>query len=151
MVPPHRRAGGGLKPADWASEPAGSTPDPAGRSLEPAGRALEPAGKALEPAGRPLEPAGRPGVSWEGQLRGRGGTETDRQTDRKNRALPVCGGTIGHRPLLGRCPKSVYRKNLRSYIDNVLVSIRVRVMYECICVYKHTSVLGHVYFLCTRP
>ena len=86
MVPPHRRASGGLEPA--------------GRALEPAGRASEPAGRTLEPAGRALEPAGRPGASWEGQLRGRGGgTETQRK-----RALPVCGGTIGHHPLWGRCP-----------------------------------------------
>ena len=45
MVPPHRRAGGGLEPA--------------GRALEPAGRASEPAGRTLKPAGRALEPAGR--------------------------------------------------------------------------------------------
>ena len=113
---PARRA---LEPAGRASEPAERTLNPAGRALEPAARvseqvrrALEPAGKALEPAERAseparrvLEPAGRPGASWEGQLRGRGGTETDRQTERENRALPVCGGTIGHRPLRGRCPK----------------------------------------------
>ena len=36
MVPPHRRASGGLEPA--------------GRALEPAGRASEPAGRAPEPA-----------------------------------------------------------------------------------------------------
>ena len=100
MVPPHRRAGGGLEPAGRAleppgraSEPAGTTLKPAGRALEPAGRvseqarralepagkaleptkrASEPAGRALEPTGRALEPAGRPRASWEGQLRGWG-------------------------------------------------------------------------------
>ena len=111
MVPPHRRASGGLEPAGMALEPAGRasqpaerTLNPAGRALEPAGRvseqarrALEPAGRALEPAerasepaGRALEPAGRPGASWEGQLRGRGGDGKKERT-----ALPVCGGTIG--------------------------------------------------------
>ena len=138
MGPPYRRASGGLEPAGRALEPAGRASEPAGRTLKPAGRALEPAGRvseqarralepagralepakraseparrALEPAGRALEPAGRPGASWEGQLRGRGGgrRQTDRQKERKNRALPVCGGTIGHRPLRGRCPKSIH-------------------------------------------
>ena len=51
MVPPYRRACGGLEPA--------------GRALGPAGRASEPAGRALEPAGRALDPAGRP---WEGGM-----------------------------------------------------------------------------------
>ena len=37
--------------------------------------------------------------------------EKDRETDReRDRALPVCGGTIGHRPLRARCPK-VSRKS----------------------------------------
>ena len=87
MVPPHRRASGGLEPAGRALEPAGRASEPAGRTLEPAGRALEPAGRvseqarrALEPAGRALEPAGRPGASWEGQLRGQGG-DGDRQRE----------------------------------------------------------------------
>ena len=31
--------------------------------------------------------------------------ETERQTDRENGVSLVCGGTIGHRPLRGRCPK----------------------------------------------
>ena len=104
MVPPHRRASGGLEPVGRALEPAGRVSEPAGRTLEPAGRALEPAGRvseqarralepagralepaerASEPAGRALEPAGRPGASWEGQLRGRGGTETEREKERK--------------------------------------------------------------------
>ena len=97
VVPPHRRASGGLEPAGRSSEPAGMTLEPvgraletagrvseqarsalepAGRALEPAERAWEPARRALEPAGRALEPAGRPGASWEGQLRGWwGGTQ----------------------------------------------------------------------------
>ena len=33
----------------------------------------------------------------------KGGTE---KKARKKRVLPVCGGTIGHRPLRGRCPKT---------------------------------------------
>ena len=33
-----------------------------------------------------------------------GGTE--KKEKKKNRAFTVCGGTIGHRPLRGRCPKS---------------------------------------------
>ena len=87
---------------------AGRGMEQAGRALEPAGRTLEPAERASEPAGRVLEPAGRPGASWEGQLRGRGGgrRQKERKKERKNRALPVCGGTIGHRPLRGRCPKT---------------------------------------------
>ena len=123
MVPPHRRASGGLEPAGRALEPAGRASEPAGRTLKPAGRALEPAGRlseqarraleparralkpakrASEPAGRALEPAGWPGASWKGQLRGqRGGVKK-----RENRALPVSGGIIGHHPLRGRCPKS---------------------------------------------
>ena len=101
MVPPHRRAGGGL-------EPAGRALEPAGRASEPAGRTPDPAGRSLEPAGRALEPAGRPRASWEGQPRSRGGGGDGGKTqrERKNRALPVCGGTIGHRPLRGRCPKT---------------------------------------------
>ena len=59
--------------------------EPAGKALEPAERASEPARRALEPAGSALEPAGRPGASWEGQLRGRGGTETERKKDRTER------------------------------------------------------------------
>ena len=80
MVPPHRRAGGGL-------EPAGRALEPAGRASEPAGRTPDPAGRSLEPAGRALEPAGRPGASWEGQLRGRGGGR--RQRERKDGPGPV--------------------------------------------------------------
>ena len=53
--------------------------------MEPAVRAMEPARRALEPAGRILEPAGRPGASWEGQLRGWGGTETERKKERTER------------------------------------------------------------------
>ena len=98
MVPPPRRACGDL-------EPAGRALEPAGRASEPAGWTLEPAGWALEPAERALEPAGRPGASWEGQLRGRGG---GRRQKKNNGAFIVCGGTIGHRPLRGRCPKSSY-------------------------------------------
>ena len=80
MVPPHRRAGGALEPAERALllagralEPGGRVSEQAKRALEPARRALEPAERASEPAGRALEPAGRPGASWAGQLRGRGG------------------------------------------------------------------------------
>ena len=69
----------------------------ANRGLEPTGRALEPAGRALEPAGRVLSklrwPQSQlggpwsllrgPEVSWEGQLRGRGGgTEKKERTER---------------------------------------------------------------------
>ena len=36
-----------------------------------------------------------------------GGGRRKRQTDRKSRVLPVCSGTIGHRPLRGRCPKKI--------------------------------------------
>ena len=54
-----------------------------------------------------MKPAGRPGATWEGQLGAWGGTEKDRQRDRQNGAFLVCGGTIGHRPLRGRCPKTV--------------------------------------------
>ena len=32
------------------------------------------------------------------------------ETERKNRAFIVCGGTIGHRPLWGRCPKRGEKK-----------------------------------------
>ena len=119
MVPPHRRASGGLEPAGRALEPAGRASEPAGRTLEPAGRALEPAGRvseqarrALEPAGRALEPAERAsepaGRALEPAERP-GGTETERKRERENRVLPVCGGTIGHRPLRGRCPKKEVR------------------------------------------
>ena len=85
---------------------------PAGKALEPAERALEPPGKALEPAERALEPAGRPfEASWEARshLRGPGKGGRRKQTDRLNGAFMICGGTIVHRPLQGRCPKA--RKN----------------------------------------
>ena len=48
MVPPHRRASGGLEPAGRSSEPAGMTLEPVGRALESAGRALEPPGMEKE-------------------------------------------------------------------------------------------------------
>ena len=70
--------------------------EPAGRSSEPAGRASEPAERAPKPAGRASEPGGRP--------RGEGGTEK-KERKKNNEAFIVCGGTIGHRPLRGRCPK----------------------------------------------
>ena len=103
-----------------ASEPAVRAPEPAGRALEPsertlesarrvsgpAGRALMPVERLLEPAERALKPAERALETWEGQLGAPGGgTETERETDRQNGAFLVCGGTIGHRPLRGRCPK----------------------------------------------
>ena len=31
--------------------------------------------------------------------------ERERETDRENGAFLICGGTIGHHPLRGRCPK----------------------------------------------
>ena len=63
--------------------------------------------RVVEPLGKALEPTGRPGASWAGQLRGRGGTEEKRE----NEAFLVCGGTIGHSPLRGRCPKG--RRKIR--------------------------------------
>ena len=54
------------------------------------GRASEPAERAPKPAGRASETGGRP----------RGMEEK-----RENGAFLVCGGTIGHHPLRGRCPK----------------------------------------------
>ena len=92
MVPPHRRAGGGLEPAERALEPAGRVSEPARRALEPAKRASEPTGRALEQAGRVLEPTGRPRASWEGQLRGRGGG-----TEKKGRERGVTGMWWYHR------------------------------------------------------
>ena len=50
MVPPHRRASGGLEPAGRALEPAGRASEPAVRTLEPAGRALQPAGRVSKQA-----------------------------------------------------------------------------------------------------
>ena len=47
MVPPHRRASGGLEPAGRALEPAGRASEPAERTLNPAGRALEPAASVV--------------------------------------------------------------------------------------------------------
>ena len=49
-------------------------------------------GGPTKPAGRFSEPGGRPP--------GKGGGQ------RQNRAFIICGGTIGHRPLRGRCPKT---------------------------------------------
>ena len=104
-----RTVGGALEPAGRALEPSGRALEPAGRvseqargAPEPDGRALEPTERASELAGRALEPARRPGANWEGQVRGRRG----RREKKNNGALLVCGGTIGHRPLLGRCPKT---------------------------------------------
>ena len=62
MVPPHRRASGGL-------EPAGRALEPAGRSSEPAGRTLEPVGRALEPVERALKLTGRLRATWKSQFK----------------------------------------------------------------------------------
>ena len=59
MVPPHRRAGGGLEPAGRALEPPGRASEPARTTLKPAGRALEPAGRVSEQARRASQ-LGRP-------------------------------------------------------------------------------------------
>ena len=61
MVPPHRRASGGLEPAGRALEPAGRASEPAGRPLEPAGRALKPAGLR---EGRTDRKNSRKSVTW---------------------------------------------------------------------------------------
>ena len=57
-----------------------------------------------------MKPAGRPRATWEGQLGTTGGMERDRQT--QNGAFLVCGGTIGHCPLRGRCPKMGRRTSI---------------------------------------
>ena len=96
----------GLRASGRASEPVGRASEPAGRASEPAGRASEPAGSASEPAERAPKPAGR--ASEPGRRPG-GGTE--KRERKKNRAFTVCGGTIGHRPLRGRCPKGLFLVN----------------------------------------
>ena len=50
-----------------------------------------------------MELAERSGATWEGQLGTPGGGE---EREKQNGAFLVCGGTIGHRPLQGRCPKT---------------------------------------------
>ena len=83
------RAGWASDTAGRTSEGAGRAPDGAGWTSVPVGRALEPAGRAPESAGRAPEPAG----------------DGKKKKRKINRALPVCGGTIGHCSLRGRCPK----------------------------------------------
>ena len=94
-------------------KPAGKALELAERALEPAERALEPAERALESVERALEPAWRPfEASWAARSHLRGpeeGRGQRKQTDILNGAFMVCGGTTGHRPLQGRCPKA--RKN----------------------------------------
>ena len=97
--------------ASW--EDSGPSWEVPGASWEVPGASWEGPGACREGPGACLE---GPGASWEAwsQLGGPaerpgGGTETERQ----NRALPVCGGTIGHRPLRGRCPKSTLALNNR--------------------------------------
>ena len=67
-----------------------------------ADRGLESADRALEPTERNSELAGKPRAIWEGQLRGQAG----RGKNEENVMFVVCGGTIGHRSLQGRCPKT---------------------------------------------
>ena len=74
-------------------------------------------GGASEPAGRPQSQLGGPQSQLGGpqsQVKGPrgGGTEKNNNKNKNNKknngAFLVCGGTIGHRPLRGRCPKGVY-------------------------------------------
>ena len=90
-------------------------PEPVGRALEPGKLAVESAGRVAEAAGRVLKPAERPpgaslngsGVSWGAFGSQLGGLKPPgRNGDGENGAFLVCGGTIGHCPLKGRCPKA---------------------------------------------
>ena len=95
------------EPARRVSGPARRALEPVGRALEPAERALEPAGRALDPAGRALEPAGRPfEASWEAQGHLGGPAKKHWGRGTKNGAFLVCGGTLGHCPPWGHCPKT---------------------------------------------
>ena len=81
---------------------------------EPAGRALEPTGRGLKPSEGPRSQVG----GLQSQLGGRG--EGGRRRNRKKRIterFPICGGTIGHRPLRGRCPKTGVLENREKTIS----------------------------------
>ena len=65
--------------------------------------------------GGPWSQLGGPWSQLGGQLRGRGG-DGERE---KNGAFIVCGGTIGHRPLRGRCPKTIGAEGILTKGDHV--------------------------------
>ena len=88
-----------LEPGERALESGGRVPEPAGRT----GRALNPAQKSLEPF-KANEEAGSH-LGGPAGSSGGGRTEREIKEDRQNGAFLVCGGTIGHYPLWGRCPK----------------------------------------------
>ena len=74
--------------------------EPAVRTSEPAGGAPEPTGKAwTQLGGRQSQPRGPGEVGGE--------EEKKRKIMERSR---LCGGTIGHQPRRGRCPKT------RSYL-----------------------------------
>ena len=56
--------------------------------------------RALESAGRPFE------ASWEAQSHLGGPTKKHWERGTKNGAFLVCGGTLGHCPPWGHCPKT---------------------------------------------
>ena len=90
-----------MESARWASELAWRASEPAGRVLDPVGKASEQARRASEEASALGEPTKS---SWE-SLRARWEARGDEEKREKNVAFLVCGGTIGHRPLRGHCPK----------------------------------------------
>ena len=134
MVPPHRAVGGLELGGPWSllegpqSQLGGLWSQLGGPwswlegSLSNLGASWEGPGACQEGLRASWEGPGAswegPGASWEAwsQLGGpaeRPGGDGDRKRERKNRALPVCGGTIGHRPLRGRCPKVVEKNEKR--------------------------------------
>ena len=107
-----------MEPVRRGSEPDGRASELAGRASDPAGngRASELARRAFELPRWVSQPAGRvlvssePWTFWKGlgvSREGLGASWEPGRLEKENgeRSL-VCGGTIGHRPLRGRCLKS---------------------------------------------
>ena len=96
-----------MDPVRTASEQAAALGGPRINPGEPRSQLGGPQSQLREPRsqlGGPQSQVGGPG--------GRGGRRKKR--DRQNGAFLVCGGTIGHRPLRGRCPKTVWSDKRRT-------------------------------------
>ncbi len=62
------------------------------------------------------------GARWEPR---KGTVETDRERKRQNGAFLVCGGTIGHCPLWGRCLKAINKSKtvFQGLLDETLCNL----------------------------
>ena len=93
-----------MDPVRKASEQAAALGGPRIKSGEPWSQLGGPQSQLGGPQSQLREPRSQLGGP-QSQVGGPGGTE--KKEREKNRAFTVCGGTIGHRPLRGRCPKKI--------------------------------------------